>query len=122
MMKLQAIGLAVALALSGPALAGRQDAELALTQARSAVAAAERAGALQEVPQDFGTARDTLAQAQGSFDDREWDDAERESHRARADARVAEARARQTKAERAMAEIQAAIDTLRAELARQSGG
>jgi hypothetical protein len=121
-MKTQAIGLAVALALSGPALAGRQDAELALTQARSAVAAAERAGAVQEVPQDFSAARDTLAQAEGSFDEREWDDAELESHRARADARVAEARARQVKAERAMAEIQAAIDTLRAELARQSGG
>lgn len=121
-MKTQAIGLALALALSGPALAGRQEAELALTQARSAVAAAERAGATEDVPEDFNTARDSLAQAQGSFDEREWDDAEMESHRARADARVAEARARQDKAEAATAAIEAAIETLRAEIARQSGG
>ena len=122
-MKLQAsLGLAAALALSGPAFAGKQESELALTQARSAVAAAERADAATEVPQDFNTARDALAQAQGSFEEREWDDAEFESHRARADARVAEARSRQTKAERALQEIEAAIDTLRAELARKTGG
>lgn len=121
-MKLQAMTLAATLVLSGPALAGRNDAELALTQARSAVAAAERAGAMQTVPQDFNTARDTLAQAQGSFDEREWDDAELESHRARADARVAEARARQVKAEAATREIEAAIQTLRAEIARTTGG
>jgi hypothetical protein len=121
-MKLQALSLAAALALTGPAFAGHNEAELALTQARSAVAAAERAGALQEAPQDFNTARDTLAQAQGSFEEREWDDAELESHRARADARVAEARSRQRKAEASTAEIQAAIETLRAELARQTGG
>lgn len=121
-MKVQVASLAVALALSGPAFAGRQEAEIALTQARSAVAAAERAGATQDVPLDFNTARDSLAQAQGSFEARDWDDAELESHRARADARVAEARARQVKAEAAAAEIQAAIETLRAEIARQSGG
>ena len=122
-MKLQAsLGLAAALALSGPAFAGKQESELALTQARSAVAAAERADAATEVPQDFNTARDALAQAQGSFEEREWDDAEFESHRARADARVAEARSRQTKAERALHEIESAIDTLRAELARKNGG
>lgn len=122
-MKLQAtLGLAAALALSGPALASRQGAELALTQARSAVAAAERAGAANEVPNDFASAREMLARAQGSYEDRDWDDAELESHRARADARVAEARARQAKAERALIEIEAAIETLRAEIARRSGG
>jgi chromosome segregation ATPase len=121
-MKLQAtLGLAAALALSGPAFAGKQEAELALTQARSSVAAAERADAINEVPQDFNTARDALARAQGSFEEREWDDAEFESHRARADARVAEARSRQAKAERALTEIEAAIDTLRAEIARNRG-
>lgn len=121
-MKLQATCLVLSLALSGPALAGKNEAELALTQARSAVAAAERAGGLQVAAQDYNTARDMLARAQGSFDSRDWDDAELESHRARADARVAEARARQSKAEAAAREIQAAIDTLRAEIARQSGG
>lgn len=120
-MKLRALSLVAALALSGPAFAGRQDAELALTQARSAVAAAERAGAAQEAPQEFNTARDSLAQAQGSYDEREWDDAELESHRTRADARLAEARSRQHKAEAAATEIEAAIETLRAELARHSG-
>ena len=120
-MKAITIGLALALALPGIAQAGRQESELALTQARSAVAAAERAGATTEAANEFNAARDTLAQAQGSFDDRDWDDAELESHRARADARVAEARSRQAKAERAAAEIQAAIDTLRAEIARNGG-
>lgn len=120
-MKTHALAL-VLLSLPALALAGRDDAEHALTQARSAVAAAERAGAVETVPHDFNTARNTLAQAQGSFDQRHWDDAELESHRARADARLAEARARQVKAEAATAEIARAIESLRAELARTHGG
>jgi hypothetical protein len=120
-MKASSLFLGLALAAPALAFAGRSESELALTQARSAVAAAERAGAAQEAPLEFNAARDTLAQAQASFEEREWDDAELESHRARADARLAEARARQHKAERATADIQAAIDTLRVELARHGG-
>lgn len=121
-MKSQALGLAlVALALSGPAFAGRQDAEIALTKARSAVAAAERAGALQAAPSDFGTANESLSRATYLYDDREWDDTVLASDRARADARVAEARSRQVKAEAALAEVETAIETLRAEIARTPG-
>lgn len=121
-MKLQAMCLAATLALSGPAFAGRQDAEIALTQARSAVAAAERAGAVQVAPVDFGVARDSLARATFLFDDREWDDVQLAADQARADARVAEARARQVKAEAALAEVETAIETLRVEIARDTGG
>lgn len=119
-MKLQALCLAL-LSLPALAVAGRQEADLALTQARSAVAAAERAGGVQAAPTQISDARAMLARAEGSYEDREWTDAEREAHRARADGRLAEARARQFKAESATAEIEAAVDTLRAELNRQGG-
>ena len=121
-MKLQAMCLAATLALSGPAFAGRQDAEIALTQARSAVAAAERAGAMQAAPADFGVANDSLTRATYLYDEREWDDAVLASDQARADARVAEARSRQVKAEAALAEVETAIETLRVEIARSTGG
>jgi hypothetical protein len=121
-MKLQAMCLAATLALSGPAFAGRQDAELSLTQARSAVAAAERAGAMQTAPVDFGVARESLSRATYLFDEREWDDVPLAADKARADARVAEARSRQVKAEAALAEVEASIETLRAEIARNTGG
>lgn len=113
--------LFLALFLPTLAVAGRQEAELALTQARGAVAAAERAGADAAAPEAAHDARELLARADGSYESRDWTDAEREAQRARADARVAEARSRQVKAEAATAEIQAAIDTLRAELQRQGG-
>lgn len=119
-MKRLALTLAL-LSLPALALAGRQEAELALTQARSAVAAAERAGGVEAAPTDAANARALLSAAQGSYDDRDWTDAEHEAHRARADARLAEARARQVKAEVATSEIEAAVDTLRAELNRQGG-
>lgn len=111
----------VLLTLPALAMAGRDEADQALTQARSAIAAAERAGSLQAAPNETGNARNLLASAEGSFEEREWTDAEREAQRARADARVAEARARQFKAESATAEIEAAVETLRAELNRQGG-
>jgi hypothetical protein len=121
-MKVQAWCLAATLALSGPAFAGRQDAEIALTQARSAVAAAERAGALEAAASEFAVANDALTRATYFYDEREWDESMLASDQARADARVAEARSRQVKAEAALAEVETAIDTLRAEIARDSGG
>ena len=104
----------VLLTLPALAMAGRDEADQALTQARSAVAAAERAGSIQAAPNETRDARSLLASAEGSYEDREWTDAEREAQRARADARLAEARARQFKAETATAEIEAAVATLRA--------
>lgn len=119
-MKRQAACLLL-LTLPALAMAGRNEADQALTQARSAVAAAERAGSLQAAPTETQDARSLLAAAEGSYEDRDWLDAEREAQRSRADARVAEARARQFKAESATSEIEAAVETLRAELARQGG-
>ena len=109
------------LAFPALAFAGRQEADVALTQARSAVAAAERAGSVTAAPDHTRMAREQLARAEGSFERRRWDEAERESQRALADSRVAEARSRQVKAESATAEIEAAVNTLRAELNRQGG-
>ena len=108
----------VLLSLPALAFAGRQEADLALTQARSAVASAERAGGVTAAPNETTDARANLARAEGSYEERDWDDAVNESQLARADGRLAEARARQVKAEAATAEIQAAVDTLRAELNR----
>jgi hypothetical protein len=109
------------LLLSIPPLAhaGKQDAEVLLTRAQGAVAAADRAGATQLAATEYRTARDTLARAQGLFDRREWDESELEAAKAQADGRLAEARSRQAKAETAANELQTAIETLRAELLRQ---
>ena len=103
-----------------PAFAGKRDAELGLTQARSAVDAAERAGAAEFAGPELNIARDMLARAEGSYDDRDFDDSEDEAERAVLDARLAEARARQQKAEIAANEVEAAIESLRLEVARQN--
>lgn len=115
------LALAVLLALPLSALAGKKEAELALTAARSNVAAAERADAPRHATVEVKAARDLLAQAEGSFADRDWTDAEREAERAKADARLAETRARQRVAEAQLAELQTTIQTLREEIARKGG-
>lgn len=120
-MKLKTIhSLCAALLLAMPvaALAGRGEAETALTRASSGVAAAERAGALQASPSEAGIAREQLMLAQRACERRQWDDCERAAFRSHADARLAEARTRQANAETATAALKAAVDTLRAELAR----
>ncbi len=120
-MKTRTLALALLLAVPGMTYAGRQEAEVMMTRAQGAVAAADRAGAPQEAANEYRTARDTLARAQGLFERKEWDDSELEAAKAHADGRLAEARARQSKAETAAAQIEAAIETLRAEIARQGG-
>jgi hypothetical protein len=121
-MRTTTAALAILLALPGAALANRQDAEIALTQARASVGAAERAGAIELAGVELKTAHDMLRRAEGSMERRRWDDAEREASMARADGRLAEARTRQYRAERAAAEVEAAVEMLRAELMRQGGG
>lgn len=116
--KLHALVVSVLLAMPISVLAGRSEAETALARANGGVAAAERAGAVQSVPTEAAVAREKLIQAERSCERRDWDDCERAAHRAYADARLAEARTRQAKAESATAALQAAVDTLRAELAR----
>ncbi|HRQ63410.1 MAG TPA: DUF4398 domain-containing protein [Xanthomonadaceae bacterium] len=121
-MRITATVMAVLLALPGAALAGRQDAEIALTEARASVGAAQRAGAVELAGIELKTARDMLARAEASMERRRWDDVEREASMARADGRLAEARTRQYRAERSAAELEAAVETLRRELQRQGGG
>jgi multidrug resistance efflux pump len=112
---------AALLALPLSAFAGRSEAELELTSARANVAAAERADATTHATLELREARDLLARAEGSFADRDWDDAELEAQRAKADARLAEALARQRIAEATLAEMQRTLDTLRDEIT-QAGG
>ncbi|MCB1552816.1 MAG: DUF4398 domain-containing protein [Xanthomonadales bacterium] len=119
-MSLRKLSLVLCLtALPLSAWAGKDDAKLALTAARANVASAERAEAGRYATLELKSAQDLLAQAEGSFDDRDWTDAEREAERAKADARLAEARSRQHLAETQLAEIEETIQTLREELARQ---
>ncbi len=121
MPRCQILALAMLLTLPLPAIAGKQEAELALTASRSNVAAAERAEAARYATIEMKAARDMLARAQGSFDARDWSDAELEAERSKADARLAETRARQRIAERQLAELEQTIQTLREEIARQGG-
>lgn len=118
-MKTSSIAMLLLLSMPPLAFAGKQDSEVLLTRAQGAVAAADRAGAAQLAASEFRTARDTLARAQGLFERREWDEAELEAAKAQADGRLAEARSRQARAETSTKELQAAIETLRAELLRQ---
>jgi hypothetical protein len=118
LLPIHALFAALLLVLPFAAQANRGEAETALTRASSGVAAAERAGAAQHSSVEIAAAREQLMLAQRGCERREWDDCERAAFRAHADARLAEARTRQANAEAATAALKAAVDTLRAELAR----
>ncbi len=115
---IQSLGAALLLCLPVAALAGHDEAETALTRASSGVAAAERAGALENSSAEVAVAREQLMLAQRACERREWDDCERAAYRSHADARLAEARTRQVMAESATEALRAAVETLRTELAR----
>lgn len=115
------VAFALLLALPFAAEAGRNEAQTALTRASSGVAAAERAGAPQVAGVELIQAHDQLLLASRQCERRDWDECERAAHRAHADARLAEARTRQHNAESATRSLEAAVDTLRNELARQGG-
>jgi hypothetical protein len=110
------------LSLPLAATANRSEAQTALTQATSGVAAAERtaAGARNEAATvELDLAREQLLQAQRACERRDWEQCERAARRAHADSRLAEARTRHQNAEATTLRIEAAVETLRAELARQ---
>jgi multidrug resistance efflux pump len=115
----RALAFAALLSMPLTAFAGKNEAELALASARANVASAERADAARYATPELNSARDLLARAEGSFNDRDWTDAEREAERAKADARVAETRARQRSNEALLAELEATIRSLRNEIARE---
>ena len=100
----------------------RKDAELAMTQASTAVESAERADAAQFAGADLGTAHDMLASAQGAYDHHDWTIAIMDAENAKADADLAAARSRQIRAEEATAEVERSVRSLREQLGIGSTG
>lgn len=109
--------LAVALATAcGFAQAiDRDEAQLELAQAATAVQAAERDDAMRYAPGDLDEAHATFDIAQRAADSREWNDAAYYAERAKVNGDLASARSRQQRAEAATDEIQRSVDALRAE-------
>ncbi len=96
--------------------ADRQEAEIALAQAETAVQAAVSADAATAAPIDLRSAEDNLVAARGAIERRNWTDSAMNAEKAKADADLAAARSREKRASAATAEIQASVDTLRREL------
>ena len=106
-----------ALAVSGTAAAvDHNTATLELTQAMTAVQAAERDDAARYAPADLDQAHALLDSAQSAADSREWTDAAMYSERAKVVGDLASSRSRQHRAEAATAEIERSVDSLRQEL------
>lgn len=117
--------LAIALLALAPLVASasdRKDAELALTEASTAVDSAGRADAAQYATTDFGTAQDMLTNAHVAFDSRNWTDSVIDSQNAKADANLAAARCRQKRAEATTAELERTVRSLREQVGITSGG
>lgn len=100
----------------------RGDAELAVTQAQTAIESAERNDAAQFAPPDLGAAQSMLAAAHAAYDRRSWIDAVFASENARVDAGLALARSRQHRAEQATAQVERSVDTLRGQLGKPAEG
>jgi hypothetical protein len=113
-----AITLILAMPLAAQAT-DRKDAELAMTEASSAVDAAERADAAKYATTDLNTAHDMMANAQAAYDHRAWLDSVFNSGDAKADANLAAARSRQHRAEATTAELETTVRSLREELGEQ---
>jgi len=88
----------------------RKDAELAMTEAGTALQTAERADA---APPDMNIAHDMLSNAQAAYDRHHWQESVFFAENARADADLAAARSRQHRAEAATAEIERSVRALR---------
>ena len=109
--------LFVALVLVQPAHAiDRNDAELALVQATTALQGAEHADADIHAPSEMQAARAMFAAAQGAFDRRAWLDSTMNAEKAKLDGDLATARARQQRASEATAQIEASVRDQRAQL------
>ena len=102
--------------------ADRKDADLAITQAASAVEAAQRADAPQNAATDFGTAQQMLMDAHVAYDNRHWTDSIIDSENARVDANLAAARSRQARAEATTAELEQTVRSLREQMGVTPGG
>ena len=96
--------------------ADRKDAELAITEAGTAIQSAERADAAQYAATDLNDAHDMLGGAQAAYDHHKWLESVFSSGNAKADANLAAARARQHRAEAATAEMETTVRSLREQL------
>lgn len=113
-MNVKALMLAVLLALPFSAQAfDRKDAELAMTEASTALQTAERADAM---PEDLNEVHDMLSNAQGAYDQHHWQESVFAAENARVDADLAAARSRQHRSEAATAEIERSVRTLQGQL------
>jgi hypothetical protein len=92
----------------------RDDAQLELAQATTAVQAAERDDAARYAPADLAEAHVMLDNALHAADVRAWRDVAVYSERAKVDGDLASARSRQHRAEASTAEIQRGLDALQA--------
>ncbi len=108
--------LMLALPFASANAADRKDAELAMTEAGTAVESAERADAAQFAGADLNDAHAMLASAQAAYDHHHWLESMFSSGNAKADANLATARARQHRAEAATAEIATTVHSLREQL------
>ena len=112
----------VALALAQPAQAiDRNDAELALVQATTALQNAERADAAIHAPVEMQTAREMFTAAQNAFDRHIWLDSAMSAEKAKLDGDLAAARARRQRASEATAQIEASVRDLRTQLGLPAG-
>jgi hypothetical protein len=98
----------------------RDEAQIELAQATTAVQAAERDDAARHAPADLGEAHAMLDEAIHAADAHAWADAARYSERAKVCGDLASARSRQHRAEAATAEIERSVNALQA--AVTSGG
>jgi hypothetical protein len=122
-MRITALAAAALLAASPLAAfaSDHQDADLAMTQAGTAIEGAERADAAQYASADLGNAHSMLASAQADYDHRHWTDAIIGAENAKADADLAAARSRELRAEQATAEVERSVRSLRDQLGISAG-
>ncbi|MGH8171721.1 MAG: DUF4398 domain-containing protein [Rhodanobacteraceae bacterium] len=112
-----ALLMVAAFAVSTSAAAvDRRDAELELSQALTAVQAAEREDGARYAPGELGEAQGMLVSAQRAFDARAWTDTALYAERAKVSGDLTVARSRQHRAETATAEIERSVDALRVRL------
>ena len=111
------------LALASTAFAAeRDDAELALAQAASAVQASERADAALHAIPEAGMAREHLRIAEDAFARRDWLGSTQAAEKAKLDADLATALTRAQRATAARTEVEDGVRDLRLRLGLPSGG
>ena len=111
------------LALASTAFAAeRDDAELALAQAASAVQASERADAALHAIPEAGMAREHLRIAEDAFARRDWLGSTQAAEKAKLDADLATALTRAQRAMAARTEVEDGVRDLRLRLGLPSGG